>query len=140
MILIDTNVLVALVDPRDPLRERVLADYEKLKRPQFLLPSVVLAECGYILKYPFLRKKLRALLKELLIEPYALSEEARLWDDIFDWLAKYGEHRPDMTDAFLVILAHRDRSLKIWTYDSEFWEIWRLPDGRAVPLAATAPR
>jgi hypothetical protein len=54
---------------------------------------------------------------------------------VFDWMEKYADHEPDWTDGCLAVLCGRDRSLKVWTCDTEFRSIWRRPDGSTVPLA-----
>jgi predicted nucleic acid-binding protein len=135
LILVDTNVLVALVDPRDPCRQRVLADQKTLAGQRLALTSVVLSEAGFFLRHPVARAKLRTIIQELEMLVYPLPDEAGLWSELFDWVQKYHAHAPDFVDAFLVILTSRDRKLKVWTYDSEFWTIWRRPDGSAIPLA-----
>jgi hypothetical protein len=41
--------------------------------------------------------------------------------------------------ALLVTLAGRS-AWPVWTYDSEFSSIWRLPGGRRIPLALPVRR
>lgn len=131
MILLDTNVLVALVDERDKLHTRAKRDLRKLKGP-FALTSVVLSEACFLLEEGYLRERLSFLLESL--PAVAVEPDAPWWADVFAWLARYADHAPDLADALLIILAGR-ASATVWTYDSEFTKVWRLPDGGRVPLA-----
>jgi len=133
MILLDTNVLVALVDERDELHARASRDLRKLKGP-FALTSVVLSEACLLLDERYLRERLGLLLERLPAVP--IEPEPPWWSDVFGWLARYADHAPDLADAILVTLAGRS-SAAVWTYDSEFTKVWRLPNGRRVPLASS---
>jgi hypothetical protein len=50
-------------------------------------------------------------------------------------MKRYADHTPDYADACLCIMTHREPKAQVWTYDSEFTNIWRRPDGSAVPMA-----
>jgi predicted nucleic acid-binding protein len=140
VILIDTNVLVALANPLDPNNTRATEEFEKLRRDDLRLISPVLVESTHILQHPMLRARLHSAMANLDIVPYRMEDENSLWHECFGWLMKYADQSPDITDAFLVILSHFDRKLKVWTYDSEFWTVWRRPDGSPVPLAVKPRR
>jgi predicted nucleic acid-binding protein len=133
MILLDTNVVVALVDERDRLHARARRDLRKLSGP-FAVISVVLSETCFLLEQSHLRKRLRLLLERLSVR--ALELEEPWWGDVFDWLARYADHEPDLCDAMLAVLASRNKS-QIWTYDSEFRKLWRAPDGRPLHVVPT---
>ncbi len=133
MILVDTNVLVALVDEKDRLHLRAKRDLRKLKGP-FAVASPVLTEACFLLEQPYLRGRLAMLLERLPAEP--IEPEPPWWPDIFAWLSTYAEHTPDLCDAVLVMLAARSGS-RVWTYDTEFSSVWRLPNGRRIPLTAS---
>lgn len=126
MILVDTNVLVALADERDGLHARARSDLRKLKGP-FGVTGVVLAETCFLLQSDHRRRRVRHLLEHLPMRAIELTQP--WWDELFDWLARYAEHAPDLCDATLVLLAAR-QSLPIWTYDTEFHKRWRRPDGK----------
>jgi predicted nucleic acid-binding protein len=130
MILLDTNVLIALVDERDRLHAKARRDLRKLKGP-YAVTSVVLSECCFLLTQAHQRQRLAHLLKHLRVEP--IEPEAPWWRPMFDWLAQYAEHDPDLCDAMLVLLAGR-HALPVWTYDSEFRKLWRKPDGKPVQV------
>lgn len=139
MILVDTNVLVALVDERDRLHARAVRDLDALKGP-FATSSVVLSESCFLLPEAHFRSRLRALITRLGMRFVELDDDA--WDAVFDWLSDYGEHEPDLCDAQLSVLAART-SFSIWSYDAEFRNVWRTPEGRplrVVPAAARKPR
>jgi len=135
MILLDTNVVVALVDKRDELYERALADAKRLARQRLLLITPVLAEATFLLPGKELREGFWSLIQVLDLQPLQVTEDAALWDEIFAWLIRYEEHEPDWTDAYLAVMSGREPRLKIWSYDREFWQIWRRPNGTRIPLA-----
>ena len=137
MILVDTNVVVALVDERDRLHARAKRDLRKIAGP-FGLTSVVMSEACFLMPETYLRERLRLLFDRLPIRPIELEEP--WWSDVFDWLVRYAEHEPDLCDAMLAVLASRE-ACPIWTYDGEFKHLWRRPDGKAlrvVPLVRGA--
>jgi predicted nucleic acid-binding protein len=136
MILIDTNVLVALVDERDGLRSRALADLGKLKGPYEVLDAV-LEETFFLLNEVYLRQRLRFLLERLVVGHAHLH--ADLWSSIFDWLEKYARHEPDLCDAMLIAAAAHQKCA-IWTYDAEFTKLWRSPEGKPLQLVGSATK
>ena len=135
MILVDTNVLVAMADGRDGLHPVAKADYAELQSERLLLITPVLAEACYILPWSHYRERSKSVIDEAGMQVYPLEDERRLWAEVFAWLDRYREHEPDWTDACLAVLCGRDKRLKVWTYDKEFATIWRRPDGTKIPLA-----
>ena len=131
MILIDTNVLVALVDDRDPLHARAAEDLRKPKRSQFRVLEAVLSEACFLLPELAARRRLRFLLTRLAIRSFSVDES--WWPDVFDWVERYADHEPDFADAQLVVASGR-RKCRVWTYDREFTTTWRRLDGSRVPL------
>lgn len=134
MIFVDSNVLVALVDPRDALRSKAAADLSTLRVKPLLLTWPVLTESLHFLKTAPARFAL-----EKVITGFSLRlAEERLtpsMNDVMTWMRRYADHRPDFTDAYLVNASLLDKAAKVWTYDSEFRTIWRRPDGSMVPMA-----
>jgi hypothetical protein len=57
-----------------------------------------------------------------------------LYEAVFGWLERYADHEPDWADGELVVLSERIAGTKVWTYDTEFWKIWRSFKGKRVPL------
>jgi predicted nucleic acid-binding protein len=136
MILIDTNVLVALVDERDSLRARALTDLGKLRGPYGILDAV-LVETYFLLGDRYLRERVRFTLTRLAVRHVSMQPDG--WNGVFDWLEKYAGHEPDLCDAMLAVTAGRD-NLTLWTYDREFQQLWRTPDGQKLKLVGTAPK
>jgi predicted nucleic acid-binding protein len=135
VILLDSNVLVALVDPRDGLHPRAVQDLKRLVRRPLLVSVPVLTETCFLLTQPHHRARLRDLLRALDVRPCVPTNEAAFWDEVFLWLARYAEHDPDWTDGYLVALASQDSHMKIWTYDSEFYAVWRKRSGARLAMA-----
>ena len=133
MILIDANPLIALADSNDELYEKALSDLKRLQRQPFFSTSTVLLEAFFAIPDTHGRKKLQQIIEGLHIQP--VSQHPNLWNEIFQWLAKYADHRPDWTDGHLAVLCGRQKRFRVWSYDQEFRKIWRRPDGSRIPLA-----
>lgn len=134
MIVVDTNVLVALVDRHDALRSRAAADSVHISRLALAVTDHVLTEAHHFLRTRAHREYLQSLLRQMKIMPLVTDPEL-VWPAAFEWLDRYAEHDPDWADACLVAHSTLDPQLRIWTYDSEFDTIWRRLDGTRVPLA-----
>jgi predicted nucleic acid-binding protein len=128
-------VLVALVDAGDDLHGRARAGLRALKRERFGITSAVLAESLFLLPRIHERCRLAALLDELAFVHVEL--EPPWWPDLFRWLDQYAEHEPDLADAQLTLLCDRDARRRVWTFDNEFKDVWRLSNGKPIPLART---
>ena len=135
MTLIDTAPLVALCDARDSKHRTSLKHLESLAADEFAVCDAVLTEACFHLPHRSQRKRLRALLQELDIQPVPTTQTGEFWSAVLDWLAKYADHEPDWADGCLAVLSGRDEALRVWTYDREFRTTWRRPDGTAIPLA-----
>jgi len=131
VILLDTNVLVALVLPKDRLHERAVRDLERLARQELrILPSVMTEVCFLLGD-----RAQRGRLSELLAVMRARPAVEPGWERVFQWLERYAEHEPDWTDGCLVVSATREQ--RVWTYDDEFRAVWRRLDGSRVPLVVS---
>ena len=139
MILVDTGPVVALCDPRDDLNRTAVGDLDRLWRQPLILCSPVLTEACFLLPHPAQRARLRRVLGDLSIHAYQTDDERRLWIDVLAWMHDYQDHEPDWADAYLAVVAGRDRRFRVWTYDREFRTTWRRPDGSAIPLALGRP-
>jgi predicted nucleic acid-binding protein len=134
MILIDTNVLVALVDERDGLRPRAREDLGRLAGEEFGVTELVLGEACYLLPMGNARQKLwewMGLFDVTVVGVPSTND----WEKVFAWMGQYSEHRPDLADAVVVTLSGTGGDVRVWTYDREFRTVWRLADGSAVPMA-----
>jgi predicted nucleic acid-binding protein len=135
MILLDTNVLIALVDARDQWHSAARAHLRRLRDNRLLTTTSVLAETAHCLTHRSARARLRALLELLEVEPCPIPDERLHWADTLSWCERYADHEPDWVDAQLAVLCGHDRRYKVWTYDREFSTLWRRPDGSRIPLA-----
>jgi predicted nucleic acid-binding protein len=136
MVLIDTGPLVALSDARDTLHRKAVKDLAALQKSRFVICEAVIVEACFHLPLPSQRLRLQQILERLDFMPVPAEDLSPWWKEIFDWLARYGDHEPDWTDGCLSVLCSRDRKLKLWTYDSEFRTIWKRLDGSPIPLAS----
>jgi predicted nucleic acid-binding protein len=136
MILIDTNVLVALADERDGLGPRAAKDLKRLRSGPFAITAPILAEACFLLPRGHLRKRLRFLLDRLGVA--IVEMPAPWWNDVFDWMERHQTHEPDLADAELATLCSKKPEYRVWTYDEEFRTIWRRKDGSRIPLTQRA--
>jgi len=136
VILIDTTPLVAVCDARDSKHRMALKHLESLAPDEFAVCDAVLTEACFHLSHRNQRQRLRALLRDLSVQPIPVMYEQDFFLEALDWLTKYGDHEPDWADACLAILSGRHKNLKVWTYDREFRTTWRRPNGTVIPLAA----
>jgi len=132
MILVDTNVLVALVDERDGLHAAARRDLKRFEKKPLAVTTPVLTECHFLLPEKYLRQRLTFLLDHVGIT--SIEPDRPWWTDVFAWLEQYAEHEPDFADAQLAVLSGRDTSCRVWTYDREFRQVWRRPDGTKIPV------
>jgi predicted nucleic acid-binding protein len=135
VILIDTAPLVALCDARDGKHRRALTDLEALATGELAVCDAVLTEACFHLPHRSQRLRLRTILKALHIQPCPETQDQAFWQEVFDWLVKYADHRPEWADACLAVLSGRDKQVKVWTYDRQFRTLWRRPNGTVIPLA-----
>jgi len=135
VILIDTAPLVAVCDARDSKHRMALKHLESLAPDEFAVCDAVLTEACFHLPHRNQRQRLRALLRDLGVQPIPAMYEHDFFLEVLDWLAKYADHEPDWADACLAVLSGRDKNLKVWTYDREFRTTWRRPNGTVIPLA-----
>jgi predicted nucleic acid-binding protein len=134
MILLDSNVLIALVDQRDSKRVRAVGDLAKLHRRGLLLTWPVVTESLHFLKRRDQREYLRELIEYTPLG-FLRAEDEPVFADLMNWLLRYADHEPDLADGYLVLATAKNNRLRVWTYDYEFSAIWRRPDGSAVPMA-----
>lgn len=123
-------MFVALVNSRDTLHERAVADLAKLSRYRLTTTGAVLSESAFALPRADQRARLVAFLDRLPVLPVTYDNESEIRSRVFKWLAHYSEHSPDYADAELCVLVARKSGTRIWTYDSEFKQVWRSVDGR----------
>jgi len=71
-----------------------------------------LTEATFLLRRSAHRARLRDFLTEFSVLAYRTDDELHLWDDVFDWLARYEAHDPDWTDGYLAVVSGRERRFK----------------------------
>jgi predicted nucleic acid-binding protein len=138
VILVDSNVLIGLADPRDGLNAAAVADLKRLCGQELLLATPVVAEVCFLLPDLHHRRRVRDLVHELRMLPLTFPDEGRMWTEVFMWLERYAEHEPDWADGYLAVACGREKRFRVWTYDRDFRTLWRRPDGTRIPLAAKA--
>src|SRR5262245_50238151 len=117
MILINTDVLIAIVNPADGHYPRVMQELPKLKGPYYTCDAV-LTESFHMLDRPNLRARLVGFVADAPVGQ--LEPPQGSWPKIFTWLERYKELSPDFTDAVLVHLLATHKRAKVWTFDREF--------------------
>jgi len=120
---------------RAPPHPTALRDLDRVVREPRVLCLPVLTEATFLLRRSAHRARLRDFLTEFSVLAYRTDDELHLWDDVFDWLARYEAHDPDWTDGYLAVVSGRERRFEVWTYDREFRSVWRRLDGTRIPLA-----
>lgn len=135
MVLIDTTPLVALCDATDEKHRLAVKHLDSLASSQLAACDAVLTEACFHLPYRSQRQRLGALLDVLGIQPVPVANESAFWLDVFEWLTKYADHKPDWADGCLAVLSGQHSDAKVWTYDREFRTTWRRPNGTVIPLA-----
>ena len=96
-----------------------LKHLESLAADDFAVCDAVLTEACFHLPHPNQRQRLRALLRDLSVQPIPIMHELDFFLEVRDWLTKYANQEPDWANACLAILSGPDKDLKIWTYDRE---------------------
>ena len=134
MILIDTNVLLALMSRDDDHYAAAAKQAPAMREAGIVLTLPVFAELTHFSRFPSRYQKLEALIKLLAIR-YDRSEHLVEFSEAFAWLKLYASHKPDYADAHLVLLTTKLKNCRVWSFDKEFRTIWRRPDGSAVPMA-----
>jgi len=123
--LIDTGVILALVDRGDEWHERCVAAYDRSRLP-LLTTQAVLAEAFHLTRGD--RRQIASvwtLLRSAAIQMSPIGNDElpriqRLMDD-------YSDRPMDFADATLVHLAARERISLILTVDHDDFETYRLP-------------
>jgi hypothetical protein len=123
--LVDTGVILALVDRNDGWHERCVQAYDKTYLP-LLTTQAVLTEVFHLVGRRSLDQRgvLRLLLSGAIQMSPIANEELALIKDLMD---DYADCPMDFADATLVHLAARERLSTILTIDHDDFETYRLP-------------
>lgn len=135
IIFIDTNVLLALVRSVDPMHPIAVRDLDRLRKNELVVTTAVLVESVHFMRRADQRARLRDYTAMFNIGCSPCDDTPTIRHDVFIWMGKYADHAPDYADAHLCVISQYVAKSKVWTYDSEFYHVWRRPDGSAVPMA-----
>lgn len=134
MILLDTNVILALLDPADENHADAKRQAPEMYQQGLILVLPVLAELTHFLRKPYLYDRLQDIINALAVR-FEPTETLIDQPAIVQWLRRYARHKPDYADAYLVALTLKRPRWRVWSFDHEFATIWRRSDGSAVPMA-----
>ena len=121
-VLLDTGVIVALLDRNDRLHKRCVATLEEIRRPLVTCEAVIAESC-YLLREVFGAPQavLANITEGVFLLPFQLSQSATAVRAI---MRKYADLPIDFADACLVHLAEQLRTGDILTLDKDF-ELYR---------------
>jgi uncharacterized protein len=127
-VLIDTNVLVAVLSESDPLQGEARRLYDECSG-SLVTCWPVLAESMHLLRRTATGRDalLRACANPELLEIAQL--EAADVMPIRSWVLDYADQRPDFADACLVHIAERDSIRRVLSFDDDFL-VYRTASGR----------
>jgi predicted nucleic acid-binding protein len=127
MILTDTGPLVALFDPKDARHDDSVTLLEKVREP--LMTTVpVLTEAFHMLDPASLGSdRLRDFVVRQGLSVWFLTGTAL--ERAFELMERYSDHPMDLADASLVVAAEELGTRKIFTFDRNDFEAFRLKRG-----------
>jgi len=128
-VIVDTGVIVAAYDDRDPDHQGVKQALSSANEPLIVSPYVV-AEADYLISARQGQAIELAVLRDLCSGAWDLvgfdREDLAAAVDLID---RYHDQRIGVTDASLVVLAKRFRTRTIATLDKRHFEVLRPLDG-----------
>lgn len=134
MILADTSGLLALFNEREPRHREVVRALDAAPTPLLVSPYVV-AELDYLLGTRVGVEAELAVLRELAGPGYELAvADAPLLAAAADVVEQYADQDIGVTDASIVVLAHRHRTDRVLTLDRRHFEVLRTLDGSPFAL------
>lgn len=141
MIVLDTSVIYALLDAADG-RHRQAVDWYRALDDELITTPLVLAEADHLARTRAGPAAVRAFREDIRSGAYAVDWWATASGDAADVADRYEDLGLGLTDASLVVLAARVRSLVIATFDERhFRTVVPLDGGSAfhlVPLDASS--
>jgi predicted nucleic acid-binding protein len=134
MIVLDTGGLYAALDANEALHGRAVAALASSRPPRVLSPFV-LAELDYLVGSRVGHDAELALVEEVVRGAYRLvpfdEEDMERAKRVME---KYADLRIGLTDASVVVLAHRHRSLDLLCTDERHFRALRGPGGKSFRL------
>ncbi len=134
MIVLDTGGLYAALDANETLHGRAVAALVSSRPPRLLSPFV-LAELDYLISTRVSHKAQMALIDEIARGAYQLEpfspEDVGLARRVME---RYADLHVGLTDASVVVLAQRHRTLDLLCTDERHFRSLRGPGGRPFRL------
>jgi uncharacterized protein len=116
-LLIDAAPVVALADPDEPLRARILTALRD-EPGALVIPAPTTAEIDYLLGQRFGQAARRAFLRDLAAGRFAaVGLEREDYTTIIDIEGRYADLDLGLADCALIVLADRHRTTRILTFD-----------------------
>ena len=116
-LLIDAAPIVALADPDEPLRAKILTALRD-EPATLVIPAPTMAEIDYLLGQRFGQAARRAFLRDLAAGRFtAVGLEREDYTTIIDIEARYADLDLGLADCALIVLADRHRTTRILTFD-----------------------
>ena len=129
MIIVDTSALVAFFRPVEPHHKAVSRLIDS-NHDELVISPYVMAELDYLIATRVSAAAAVAVLRELASGAYTLAAldavDVRACADV---CARYADQNIGVTDASLVVLAHRYRTRSILTLDHRHFSVMRPVDG-----------
>jgi predicted nucleic acid-binding protein len=134
LILVDTSAVLQLASSTGQRHEDVLRVVRELDGP-FLLSPFVLAELDYVLSERHGQEKRLALLAQVIEGAYELAEFGRADVEAARAVMEmYADLRVGLADASLVVLAEKNRTPDLLSFDHRHFRAMRGPGGRPFRL------
>jgi predicted nucleic acid-binding protein len=134
-ILLDSSVIVALLDKRERFHERCVRVFEELEQPLATCEAVISESCFLLRKIPNAADRILANVEEGIFQiPFQLTRSAA---SVHAILNKYRDLPSDFADVCLVQMADELDTGDILTLDSDFAHYrWRRtrPFRMLIPL------
>lgn len=133
-LLLDAGPLVALADPAEPQRERIL-DVLTRETGDLVIPAPTTAEVDYLLGQRFGSAARRAFVSDLAAGRFSVASLERAdYSTILDLDARYADLELGLADCALVTLAARHRTTRILSFDERHFRVVAPLHGKAFTL------
>lgn len=116
-LIVDTGPLVSLADPREPLRDLILAILQR-EDGLLVVPAPATAEVDYLLGARFGADARQAFLTDLASGRFTVAAlELGDYETILDLERRYADLNLGLVDSSITVLAARYRTQRIMTFD-----------------------
>ncbi len=133
-LVIDAAPLVALADRDEPRRDAILRALSS-ERGALVIPAPTTAEVDYLLGQRFGPPARRAFLADLAGGRFAVAALERSdYPTVIDLDARYADLNLGLADCALIVLAARNRTTRIVTFDERHFRAVKPLHGKAFTL------